>query len=86
MNRYSYAAVTLGLVSVAIPLRAANGPHAGTDGQNPVVWTNDDLARFNSLGLISIVGQSDEEKPASAFLAVDINRIADIGCWGNSRG
>jgi hypothetical protein len=53
MSRYLYAAVTLGLISVAIPLRAANKPHAGTDRQ--IVFTGAarhrpngrDLARRN---------------------------------------
>ena len=67
MIRYLYA-VTLGFVAVAIPLRAANRPHVGTDSQNGKVWTNDDLERLHSLGLISIVGQIDQEdsKPATA--------------------
>jgi hypothetical protein len=60
-----YAAVALGLISVAIPLRAANRPHARTDRQNKVVWTNDDLDKLHDLGLISIVGQ-DDQKPAWA--------------------
>jgi hypothetical protein len=64
MIRYLYA-VTLGLVSISIPLRAANQPHAGTDIKNAVVWTNDDLERLHSLGLISIVGEIDEEMPKS---------------------
>ena len=64
MIRYLYA-VTLGFVSVAIPLRAANKPHAGTDSKNAVIWTNDDLERLHGLGLISIVGQIDEETPKS---------------------
>jgi hypothetical protein len=62
MIRYLYA-VTLGFVSLAIPLRAANRPHVGTDSQNPVVWTNEDLERLHGLGLISIVGQIDQDKP-----------------------
>jgi hypothetical protein len=62
MIRYLYA-VTLGFVSLAISLRAANRPHVGTDSQNPVVWTNEDLERLHGLGLISIVGQMDQEKP-----------------------
>jgi hypothetical protein len=66
MNRNVYAAVTLGLISVAIPLRAANGPHAGTDRQSKVVWTNDDLDNLHGLGLISIIGRDDDEKPISA--------------------
>jgi hypothetical protein len=63
MTRYFYAAVTLGLISVAIPLRAANGPHAGTDRQIKVVWTDDDLERLHDLGLICIVGPTNEETP-----------------------
>jgi len=61
-------AITLGFVAVAIPLRAANRPHVGTDSQNGKVWTNDDLERLHSLGLISIVGQIDQEdsKPVTA--------------------
>lgn len=66
MTHYFYAAVTLGLLSVAIPLRAANGPHAGTNRQNKVVWTDDDLERLHSLGLICIVGPSNEATPNSA--------------------
>jgi hypothetical protein len=58
--------VCLAVVSAAIPLRAANRPHAGTDSQNPMVWTNDDLEKLHSLGLISIVGRIDEERPTSA--------------------
>jgi hypothetical protein len=65
MIRYMYA-VTLGLILVAIPLRAANRPHAGTDRQNKMVWTNDDLDKLHDLGLISIVGQEDTERPTWA--------------------
>jgi hypothetical protein len=65
MIRYLYA-VTLGLLSVGIPLRAANRPHVGKGSQNAVVWTNDDLARLHSLGLISIIGRVNEEAPKSA--------------------
>ena len=65
MIRYLYA-VTLGFVAVAVPLRAANRPHVGTDSQNGKVWTNDDLERLHSLGLISIVGQIDQEEPKPA--------------------
>lgn len=68
MTRHLYAAVTLGLISVSIPLRAANRPHAGTDRQNPVVWTNDDVEKLRGRSLISIVGQTDEERPISASM------------------
>jgi len=67
MIRYLYA-VTLVFVSVAIPLRAANKPHAGTDSQNAVVWPNDDLGRLHTPGLISIVGSVDEETPKSSSI------------------
>jgi len=63
MTRYTYAAVLLGLSSVAIPLRAANRPHAVTDRQSKVVWTNDELDKLHALGLISIVGREDDENP-----------------------
>jgi hypothetical protein len=64
MTRY-YAAVTLGLISVATPLRAANRPHAGADSKTIKVWTNDDLEKIRHADLISIVGQVDEEKSIS---------------------
>jgi len=66
MNRYLYASVGLGLISVAIPLRAANRPHAGTDRQSQVLWTNDDLDKLHDLGLISVVGREHQERPAGA--------------------
>jgi hypothetical protein len=68
MIRYWYGAVTLGLVSVAIPLSAASRPHAGADSHNTAVWTNDDLERLHAPGLISIVGRVNEETPRSASL------------------
>jgi hypothetical protein len=77
MARYSYAAVALGLISTAIPLRAANRPLAGTDRQSKVVWTNDDLEKRHDLGPISIVGRADEEKPAWAPAPVQYIRAQD---------
>ena len=79
MNRYLTfsLAISVTLSTLAIPSRAANRPHAGTDSQNPVVWTNDDLARLHSLGLISIVEQIDEEKLKSASLPVRYVRTQD---------
>jgi hypothetical protein len=59
MNRY----LTLSLVAsvtlstLAIPLRAANKPREGKMEKATAVWTNEDLERLRSLGLISIVGQ-----------------------------
>ncbi len=68
MIRHLCISVCLALVSAAIPLRAANRPHAGTASQNTLVWTNDDLERLHDLGLICIVGRIDEETPKSASL------------------
>jgi len=56
----------LAVVAGAIPSCAGNGPNPGTDRESKVVWTNDDLDKLHDLGLISIVGREDDEKPASA--------------------
>ena len=66
MTCHLYAVLTLGLVSVAIPLRAANGPHAGVDAQTAFVWTNDDLEKLHGPGMISIVGRMEEEATATS--------------------
>ena len=68
MTRYLCATASLALLSLAIPLLAANKPPVRTDRQAPVVWTNDDLERLRALGLICIVGRMDEETPESAAL------------------
>ena len=68
MTRHLCATASLALLSLAIPLRAANRPHVGTDRQGPVVWTNDDLERLHALGLICIAGRMNEETPNSATL------------------
>ena len=65
MNRhvaFSFA-ISMTLSALAIPLRAANKPRAGTDSRNAVSWTNDDLERLHLPGLICIVGRTDEETP-----------------------
>ena len=49
--------ISLALVTATIPLRAAN--------QTTKVWTDDDLEKLHHAGLISIVGQVDEEKSIS---------------------
>jgi hypothetical protein len=81
MTRYLYAAVILGLVSVTIPLRAASRPHAGTDSQNTVVWTNDDLERLHVPGLICIVGPTNEETPNSASAPAPYVETHDPGWY-----
>jgi hypothetical protein len=59
MNRYLTIslAVSMSLSTLAIPLRAANKPRAGKMEKTNVVWTNEDVRRLTSMGLISIVGQ-----------------------------
>jgi hypothetical protein len=61
MIRHFSVCFCLSFITASIPSRAANKPYARTDGQTIKVWTNNDLARLHSLGLISIVGQVDEE-------------------------
>jgi hypothetical protein len=53
----------LPLVTAAIPLRAATGPHAETNSQSVKVWTNDDLDKLRHAGLISVAGKADDENP-----------------------
>ncbi len=66
---------SLALVLAAIPSRAANRPHAGTDGQSKMVWTNDDLDKLH--GLISIVGRDADEKPVSAPVPAQYMKTED---------
>ncbi|HEY2544833.1 MAG TPA: hypothetical protein VGI46_02100 [Candidatus Acidoferrum sp.] len=62
MTSHPRISFCLAVVLTATPLRAANRPHAGTDRQNTMVWTNDDLERLKRTpGLISIVGQVANE-------------------------
>ena len=65
MTRHTSISFCLALVSAAIPLRAANRPHAARNRRNSTVWTNDDLEKLHDLGLISIVGRTDKERSAS---------------------
>ena len=60
MIRHFFLCSGLALVTAAIPLRAANRPHAPAASQAIRVWTNDDLEKLHTLGLISIVGQAGE--------------------------
>jgi hypothetical protein len=61
MTRYLLVVIAVGAISVATPVRAANRPRAGTESQNTLVWTNDDLAKLHGLNLISIVGRVNGE-------------------------
>jgi hypothetical protein len=83
MNRCLTFSLTISmtLTTLAIPLRAANKPRAGTDSQNSMVWTNDDLERLHLLGLICIVGRIDEETPKSASLPQPYVKTQDPGWY-----
>jgi len=67
----------LALVTGAIPSRAGNRPNAATVRESNVVWTNDDLDKLHDIGLISIVGREDDEKPSSATAPVQYLRTQD---------
>jgi hypothetical protein len=62
MNRYLpfSLATSITLISLAIPLRAANQPRAGKAEKTTVLWTNEDLEKLRPLATISIVGQPDK--------------------------
>jgi hypothetical protein len=68
MIRHSCVCVSLPFVLTAIPWLAASRPCAGTDSQTVKVWTNDDLERLQDLGLMCIVGQTNEGTPEPASL------------------
>jgi hypothetical protein len=67
----------LALVTAILPLRAANRPHAGADSKSIKVWTNDDLEKLHDLGLISIVGQIDDETPPSESAPMEYDQTQD---------
>ena len=62
MTRNLYITASLALFFLTIPLLPAHGQQVGTDRQRPPVWTNEDLEKLHDLGLISIVGQVDEDR------------------------
>jgi hypothetical protein len=70
-------AISVTLSTLAIPVRAANKPRAGTDSHNPMVWTNNDVEKLHDLGLISIVGQVDEETSISESASRDYEITQD---------
>ena len=77
MIRQLCISISLALVPAAIPLRAANRPHAGTDSQKLKVWTNEDLEKLHALGLISIVGKVDQETSVSQSAPGDYETTRD---------
>jgi hypothetical protein len=62
MTRHLLINASLALLSLTITLRAAHGQQIEADHQRPHVWTNEDLEKLHGLGLISIVGQVDEDR------------------------
>jgi len=86
MIRQLSIGLCLALVTAAIPSRAANRPHAGADRESKVVWTNDDLDKLHDLGLISIVGREDDEKPAWAPAPRQYARAQDPEWYAEQAG
>jgi hypothetical protein len=74
MMRQLCIGLSLALATAAIPSRAAHRPHAGTDRQSKLVWTNDDLDKLHDLGLISVVGREDDKKTAWALAPAQYRR------------
>ena len=80
-RRLTFSLVSLVILStLAIPLRAASKPRAGTDSNNPV-WTNDDLEKLHRLGLISIVGRTNKETPKLASAPAPYVETQDLGWY-----
>ena len=77
MTRYLSAGVTLGLISLAIPLRAAQRPHPGTEHHSMAVWTDDDLYKLHDPGPISVAAQEDDEEPTRAPTSAPYLRTQD---------
>jgi hypothetical protein len=79
MNRCLTLSVAISVIlsTLAIPVRAANKPRAGTDSQKIKVWTNDDLEKLHDVGLISIVGQVDEGTSISESASRDYQITQD---------
>jgi hypothetical protein len=74
-------AISVTLSTLAIPVRAANKPRAGTDSHNAMVWTNNDVEKLHDLGLISIVGRLNEETPKPASLPEPYVKTQDAGWY-----
>ena len=87
MIRQFYVCFCLALLALATPLRAANRPHAGAASQKIKVWTNDDLEKLHDLGLISIVGQADEDSLVSKPVPKDheVTQDPKVVCGAGSK-
>jgi hypothetical protein len=80
MNRCLTLSLAISM-TLAVPLRAANKPRAGTDSHRTGVWTNEDLERLHVPGLISIVGPMNEETPKPASLPEPYVKTQDPGWY-----
>jgi hypothetical protein len=80
MARLRSVLIAMVMVLAAMPLRAANRLHAGTDSKD-TVWTNDDLEKLHVPGLISIVGQTNEEPSESPSLTQPYVKTQDVGWY-----
>lgn len=81
MIRQFFLCSGLALVTAAIPLRAANRPHAPAASQAARVWTNDDLEKLHTLGLISIVGQAREGMSTSESAPPNVEVTPDAAWY-----
>jgi hypothetical protein len=77
MIRHLGIIATLALGLIANPLCAANKQDTGTGKPSVMVWTNEDLEKLRALGLISIIGQVDDEESASASLPETLHQEQD---------
>ncbi len=80
MNRCLTLSLAISM-TLAVPLRAANKPRAGTDSHRTGVWTNEDLERLHVPGLICIVGPMNEETPKPASLPEPYVKTQDPGWY-----
>jgi len=88
MNRHLTfsLAISMTLSTLAIPMRAANKPRAGTDSQNPVSLTNDDLERLHDLGLICIVGRIERRNFKVGISASTVRENPRPGWYAEAGG
>ncbi len=73
--------LAMALASAADPSTAANGPQIGADRGRPLVWTNDDLEKLHDPGLISVVGQAEEEESSEPSVPESYVNTQDPGWY-----
>ena len=60
MRIYPFPLATILALAIAFPSRAAEKPRPAQANQNQKVWTNDDMDRLHTQGLITTFGPSPE--------------------------